>query len=435
MSNIVAIVGRPNVGKSTLFNRLFGERQAIIDDTSGVTRDRIYGFSEWNGKSFTIIDTGGFVQHSDDVFESAIRHQVKMAIDEANAIIFMVDVTTGITDFDAQVADLLRRTRKNVYLAVNKVDNHQRMLMANEFYGLGFDNTYFLSSISGTGVGELLDDVVEVFPPTETEPDANALPQIAIIGQPNVGKSTLLNSLIGEERNIVTDIPGTTRDAIHTVYNKFGKHFLLIDTAGIRRKTKVHEDLEFYSVIRAVRSLEDCDVCLLMIDATTGMEAQDSNLFSLAIKKHKGIVLLVNKWDLLEKETNTMSQIEKELRFKLAPFNDIPILFISAQNKQRIFNVVEVAMDVYERRNQKFKTSELNQFLADALAKSPPPAYRGKMIKIKYVTQVPKAYPAFAFFCNNPDYMQKNYKLYLENQLREKFNLTGVPISMFYKEK
>ncbi|MEP7321380.1 MAG: ribosome biogenesis GTPase Der [Saprospiraceae bacterium] len=435
MSNIVAIVGRPNVGKSTLFNRLFGERQAIIDDTSGVTRDRMYGTSDWNGKSFTIVDTGGFVKNSEDVFEKAIRHQVKLAIEEANAIIFMVDVTTGITDLDEQVADLLRRTKKNVYLAVNKVDNPQRMLLANEFYGLGFENTYFLSSISGTGVGEILDDVVEVFNDPEPTPPADRLPQITIIGQPNVGKSTLLNSLIGEERNIVTDVPGTTRDVIHTVYNKFGKEFVLVDTAGIRRKTKVHEDLEFYSVIRAIKSLEECDVCLLMVDARHGIEAQDSNLFSLAIKKHKGIVLLVNKWDLIEKDTNSMHEYEKALKHKLAPFNDIPILFISAQNKQRIFQVVETALAVYERRKQKIKTSDLIDFLKQTTEKNPPPHYRGKMIKIKYLTQVQKTYPAFAFFCSNPDYVQNSYKQYLENQLRERFSLTGIPISMFFKDK
>ncbi|MEO5583075.1 MAG: ribosome biogenesis GTPase Der [Saprospiraceae bacterium] len=435
MSNIVAIVGRPNVGKSTLFNRLFGERQAIIDDTSGVTRDRMYGSSDWNGKSFTIVDTGGFVKNSEDVFEKAIRQQVKLAIDEANAIIFMVDVTTGITDLDEQVADLLRRTKKNVYLAVNKVDNPQRMLLANEFYGLGFENTYFLSSISGTGVGEILDDVVEVFNDPEPPSSVDRLPQITIIGQPNVGKSTLLNSLIGEERNIVTDIPGTTRDVIHTLYNKFGKEFVLVDTAGIRRKTKVHEDLEFYSVIRAIKSLEECDVCLLMIDARHGIEAQDSNLFSLAIKKHKGIVLLVNKWDLIEKDTNSMHEYEKALKYKLAPFNDIPILFISAQNKQRIFQVVETAMAVYERRKQKIKTSDLIDFLKETTEKNPPPHYRGKMIKIKYLTQVQKTYPAFAFFCSNPDYVQNSYKQYLENQLRERFSLTGIPISMFFKDK
>lgn len=435
MSNIVAIVGRPNVGKSTLFNRLFGERQAIIDDTSGVTRDRIYGECEWIGKHFTIIDTGGFVQHSDDVFETAVRQQVRFAVDEASAIVFMVDVTTGITDLDEQVANLLRRSNKPVYLAVNKVDNHQRMLLANEFYGLGFDNTYFLSSISGSGVGELLDDVVELFAPEDKEKEENQLPQIAIIGQPNVGKSTLLNSLLGEERNIVTDIPGTTRDSIHTLYNKFGNQFLLVDTAGIRRKTKVHEDLEFYSVIRAIKSLEECDVCLLMIDARHGVEAQDSNLFRLAIKKHKGILILVNKWDLVEKDTNTLHQYEKALKHKLAPFNDLPILFISAQNKQRIFQVVETAVDVYERRKQKIKTSDLNEFLAEINSKNPPPAYKGRLVKIKYVTQVPKPYPAFAFFCNNPDYIQNNYRQFLENQLRERYNLSGIPISMFFKEK
>ncbi|MEP7266920.1 MAG: ribosome biogenesis GTPase Der [Saprospiraceae bacterium] len=433
MTNILAIVGRPNVGKSTLFNRLFGERQSIIDDTSGVTRDRIYGTSEWNGKNFTIVDTGGFVKHSEDVFESAIREQVKLAVDEASAIVFMVDVLTGITDFDEQVADMLRRQKKPVFVAVNKVDNHQRMLQANEFYGLGFENTYFLSAISGTGVGELLDDAVLHFDAADPDEAQHELPQVCIIGQPNVGKSTLLNSLIGEERNIVTDVPGTTRDAIHTVYNKFGKHFLLIDTAGIRRKTKVHEDIEFYSVIRAIKSLEDCDVCLLMIDALTGIEAQDSNLFSLAIKKHKGIILLINKWDLVEKETNTMHEYEKILHHKLAPFNDVPTLFISAQNKQRIFQVVETIMEVNDRRKQKIKTSDLNDFLSEAMAKTPPPHYKGKLVKIKYVTQVPKNYPAFAFFCNNPDYIQKSYKQYLENQLRERFNFSGVPISMFFK--
>lgn len=435
MSNVVAIVGRPNVGKSTLFNRLFGERQAIIDDTSGVTRDRIYGECEWNGKNFTVIDTGGFVQHSDDVFETAVRQQVRFAVDEASAIVFMVDVTTGITDLDEQVANLLRRSNKPVYLAVNKVDNHQRMLLANEFYGLGFDNTYFLSSISGTGVGELLDDVVELFAREDKEKEETQLPQIAIIGQPNVGKSTLLNALLGEERNIVTDLPGTTRDSIHTLYNKFGNQFLLVDTAGIRRKTKVHEDLEFYSVIRAIKSLEECDICLLMIDARHGVEAQDSNLFRLAIKKHKGILILVNKWDLVEKDTNTLHQYEKALKNKLAPFNDLPILFISALNKQRIFQVVESAMDVYERRKQKIKTSDLNEFLAEINSKNPPPAYKGRLVKIKYVTQVPKPYPAFAFFCNNPDYIQNNYRQYLENQLRERYNLSGIPISMFFKEK
>jgi GTPase len=434
MNNIVAIVGRPNVGKSTLFNRLFGERQAIIDDTSGVTRDRIYGVSEWNGKSFTIVDTGGFVKNSNDVFEKAIRDQVKLAIEEASAIVFMVDVTTGITDLDEQIADMLRREKKKVFVAVNKVDNHQRMLQANEFYSLGFDHTYFLSSISGSGVGELLDDVVLNFDaPIDDESKPAQLPQIAIIGQPNVGKSTLLNSLVGEERNIVTEVPGTTRDAIHTLYNKFGKEFYLVDTAGIRRKTKVHEDLEFYSVIRAIKALEECDVCLLMIDGRHGIEAQDSNLFSLAIKKHKGIVLLVNKWDLIEKDTNTMHIYEKSLRQKLAPFSDIPILFISAQNKQRIFQVVETALDVFHRRKQKFKTSDLNEFLAEATDKNPPPSYKGKLVKIKYMTQVAKSFPAFAFFVNNPDYIQKSYKQYLENRLRERYPLSGVPISMYFK--
>jgi GTP-binding protein len=395
-NNIVAIVGRPNVGKSTFYNRLIGERQAIIDDTSGVTRDRQYGASFWNGKTFTVVDTGGFVKNSEDVFESAIRSQVRIAIDEARVIIFMVDVTTGITDLDAEVADMLRRSDKPVYLAVNKVDNSKRMIEANEFWGLGFEQTFFLSSLTGSGSGELLDVVVEHIDEEEQEDDK--IPKFAIVGQPNVGKSSLTNALLGEDRNIVTEVAGTTRDSIHSKYAKFGKEFLLIDTAGIRKKSKVYEDLEFYSVMRAIKAIEEADVCLLMIDANAGMEAQDMSIFRLAQKRNKGIVLLVNKWDLLEKETNTARDMEKELRKRIAPFNDVPILFVSVLEKQRIFKAIEVALEVFENRNRKIKTSQLNDIMQEAIERYPPPAHRGRLVKIKYITQLPTYYPAFAFF-------------------------------------
>ncbi|HFB99874.1 MAG TPA: ribosome biogenesis GTPase Der [Phaeodactylibacter sp.] len=433
MGNIIAIVGRPNVGKSTLYNRLIGERQAIIDDTSGVTRDRKYGMSDWNGKEFTVIDTGGFVQGSDDVFESAIRSQVKIAIEEASALIFMVDVTTGITDLDEDVANLLRRTDKPVFLVVNKVDNQNRMLEANEFWSLGFENTYFLSSLSGSGSGELLDAITELLPDDAEE--KSDLPKFAIIGQPNVGKSSFVNALLGEDRNIVTDIAGTTRDSIHSKYNKFGKEFLLIDTAGIRRKARVHENLEFYSVMRALRAMEEADVTLLLIDAQTGLEAQDMSIFSLAIKRNKGIVILVNKWDLINKETNTARDIELELRKKLAPFNDVPIVFISVLEKQRIAKALDTALQVYENRNRRIRTSELNEVMHEAIDRNPPPSHRGSFIKIKYITQLPTYYPAFAFFCNNPKYIKPSYKNYLENQLRKNFEFSGVPISVFFREK
>jgi len=433
MGNIVAIVGRPNVGKSTLYNRLIGERQAIIDDTSGVTRDRQYGVCEWNGKKFTVVDTGGFVQNSDDIFEAAIRSQVKIAIEEANVLIFMVDVTTGITDLDEQVAGLLRRSEKPVFLAVNKVDNHARLLEANEFWGLGFENTIFLSSITGSGSGDLLDAVTEQL--EEDTPIETDLPKFAVLGQPNVGKSSLVNALLGEDRNIVTDIAGTTRDSIHTKYSKFDKEFLMIDTAGIRKKAKVHENLEFYSVMRAIRALEEADVCLLMVDAQTGIEAQDMSIFRLAIKRNKGVVLLVNKWDLVKKETNTAKEYEAELRNKLAPFNDIPILFVSALEKQRIFKAIELALEVFEKRKQRIKTSVLNELMLDAIERNPPPSHKGRFARIKYVTQLPTYYPAFAFFCNNPKYVKDSYKLYLENQLRKNFDLTGVPISIFFRKK
>ena len=433
MGNIVAIVGRPNVGKSTFYNRLIGGKQAIIDDTSGVTRDRKYGTSEWNGKQFTVIDTGGFVQGSDDIFEAAIRSQVQIAIEEANILVFMVDVTTGITDLDEQVANMLRKTDKEVFLVVNKVDNHNRLLEANEFWSIGFENTYFLSSLTGSGTGEVLDAICEKI--EEEVPMDNDLPKFAIIGQPNVGKSSLLNALLGKERNIVTDIAGTTRDSIHTVYKKFDKEFLIIDTAGIRKKAKVHENLEFYSVMRAIRAMEEADVCMLMIDAQTGMEAQDMSIFRLAQKRNKGIVLLVNKWDLLNKETNTARDYEKELSKKIAPFNDVPIIFVSALEKQRIFKAIETTIEVYERRNFRVKTSELNTIMQDAIEKYPPPSHRGKFVKIKYITQLPTYYPAFAFFCNSPKYIKESYKNYLENKLRSHFNFTGVPISIFFRQK
>lgn len=433
MGNVVAIVGRPNVGKSTLYNRLIGERQAIIDDTSGVTRDRMYGLSEWNGKSFTVIDTGGFVQNSDDIFEAAIRSQVRIAIEEANALIFMVDVATGITDLDEEVASILRRTDKPVFLVVNKVDNHQRQLEANEFWSLGFEDTYFLSSLSGSGTGELLDALTEHI---TDEPEVDqSLPRFAILGQPNVGKSSLVNALLGEERNIVTDIAGTTRDSIHTKYTKFGREFLIIDTAGIRKKSRVNENLEFYSVMRAIRALENADICLLMIDAQTEIEAQDMSIFRLAQSRNKGIVVLVNKWDLIAKETNTARDVENRLREKLAPFNDLPIVFVSATEKQRIFKAIEIALEVYENRTRKVKTSVLNEVMQAAIEKVPPPSHRGKFIRIKYVTQLPVHYPSFAFFCNHPKHIKESYKNYLENQIRSNFNFTGVPISIFFRNK
>ncbi|MBK9149990.1 MAG: ribosome biogenesis GTPase Der [Saprospiraceae bacterium] len=437
MSGIVAIVGRPNVGKSTLFNRLIGERKAIIDDVSGVTRDRIYGSSDWNGRNFTVVDTGGFVKSSVDIFEAEIRKQVQIAIDEASVIIFLTDVTTGITDLDEDMANMLRKSPKRVILAVNKVDNAERQMQANEFWSLGFENVVFISSISGGGTGELLDMVVKLLPEEATATDENqkSLPKFAIVGQPNVGKSSLTNVLIGEERNIVTDIPGTTRDAIYIHYNKFGKEFFLIDTAGIRKKNKVHEDLEFYSVIRAIKAIEEADVCILMLDATVGIEAQDMAIISLIQKRKKGLVILVNKWDLMEKETNTARDYEKQIKSKLAPFTDVPVLFTSVHEKQRIFKAIDTAFEVHQNRCQKIKTSELNDLMLDIIEKNPPPSYRGKFIKIKYVTQLPLYYPAFVFYCNYPDQVKQPYRNFIENQLRQHYNLTGVPISIYFREK
>ena len=436
MADVVAIVGRPNVGKSTLFNRLIGERKAIIDNVSGVTRDRIYGFSEWNGRSFTVIDTGGFVTGSEDVFEKAIRDQVQLAIEEADVIIFLTDTTTGITDLDADVAEMLRKGDKPVVLGVNKVDNHTRMLAANEFWALGFENTVFLSSITGSGSGELLDLVTEILPESDQGEDPHeGVPRLAIIGQPNVGKSSFINSLLEQDRNIVTDIAGTTRDSIDSYYNKYGMEFILIDTAGIRKKKKVHEDLEFYSVIRAVKAMEDADVCLLLIDATVGLEGQDMSILSLVQRRKKGLVILVNKWDLLDKETNSARDYEAMIKQKISPFNDVPILFVSALEKQRIFKALELAKEVYVNRTQKIKTSELNELMLDIIERNPPPSHRGRFIKIKYVTQLPTHYPSFAFFCNSPKHVRKDYRNFIENKLREHYNFSGVPISVYFRDK
>ncbi len=434
MSYTVAITGRPNVGKSTFFNRMLEQRKAIVDDVSGVTRDRQYGVAEWIGKTFNVIDTGGFVAHSEDIFEKEIRKQVHIAIEEANAIIFMCDVTTGITNLDQEMAEMLRRSPKPVYLVVNKVDNHARMLEASEFYGLGFKNMFFISSISGTGSGELLDQIAELIP-DEKEDEKEGLPKFAIIGQPNVGKSSLLNALTGKERTIVSNIAGTTRDSIHTTYNLFNKEFILIDTAGIRRKAKVNEDLEFYSVIRAVKAVDEADVCLLILDAKNGITAQDLSIFSLAAKKGKGIVILVNKWDILEKETNTARDYEKILKNKLAPFKDVPIIFVSATEKLRILQAMEMALTVFDNRKQKISTSKLNEAMLKAAEAYHAPVIRGHPLKIKYVTQLPTVVPSFAFFCNYPDDVKAPYKHYLENQLREHFNFSGVPIRIFFRKK
>ena len=437
MGFTLAITGRPNVGKSTFFNRLLEQRKAIVDDISGVTRDRQYGITDWNGKSFNVIDTGGFVPHSDDVFEREIRKQVTIAIEEANAIVFMTDAAIGITHLDDAMAGMLRKSSKPVFLVVNKVDNNERMLAASEFYSLGFDKIFFISSVSGSGTGELLDAITELIPAEDADAMelADSLPKFAIIGQPNVGKSSLLNSLVGQERTIVSDIAGTTRDTIHTHYKLFQKDFILIDTAGIRRKAKVHEDLEFYSVIRAIKAMDEADVCLILIDAVKGVSAQDISIFSLAAKKGKGVVVLVNKWDLAEKETNTSRDYEIMLKQKLAPFTDVPILFISAKEKTRIFKAIEIGLEVAENRKTKISTSQLNEVVLKAIESYHPPVVRGHPVKIKYVTQLPTAVPSFAFFCNFPDDVKQPYKNYLENKLRENFNLKGVPIRLFFRKK
>jgi GTP-binding protein len=436
MSFTVAITGRPNVGKSTFFNRLLEQRKAIVDDISGVTRDRQYGIAEWIGKTFNLIDTGGFVAGSNDVFEVEIRKQVLIAIEEANCIIFMVDAPVGITNLDESMAELLRKSTKPVFLVVNKVDNHARLLEASEFYSLGFEHIFFLSSISGSGTGELLDAITDLMPKeAEEESNEDEIPKFAIIGQPNVGKSSLLNALIGKDRTIVSDIAGTTRDTIHTHYNLYNKEFILIDTAGIRRKAKVHEDLEFYSVIRAIKAMDEADICLLLLDAGKGITAQDISIFSMAVKKGKGIVVLVNKWDLAEKGTNTARDYEADLKKRLAPFSNVPILFISVTEKQRIFKSIEAALQVFENRHRKVQTSKLNDVMLKAIESFHPPVVRGNSVKIKYVTQLPTRTPTFAFFCNFPDDVKAPYQNYLENKLRENFDFSGVPIRLFFRKK
>ncbi|HEY0066451.1 MAG TPA: ribosome biogenesis GTPase Der [Flavisolibacter sp.] len=435
MAFTVAIVGRPNVGKSTLFNRLLEQRKAIVEDVPGVTRDRQYGVSDWNGKSFYVIDTGGFVPDTVDIFETEIRKQVQIAVEEASVVLFMVDAATGMTDLDDAMADVLRRSTKPVFLVVNKVDNNDRMLEASEFYSLGFEHLYFVSAISGSGTGDLLDAVTALITDEAEIDEEKDLPKFAIIGQPNVGKSSLLNALVGEERTIVSNIAGTTRDTIHTRYSLFQKDFILIDTAGIRRKAKVHEDLEFYSVIRAIKALDEADVCMLLLDAEKGIAAQDLAIFSLAAKKGKGVVVLVNKWDLVPKTTNTAKEYEKELKQRLAPFSDVPILFISATEKTRIFQAIEAALVVYENRKRRISTSKLNDVMLKAIESYHPPVVRGNPVKIKYVTQLPTTVPSFAFFTNYPDDIKQPYKNYLENKLREKFDLKGVPVRLFFRKK
>ncbi|WP_299113118.1 ribosome biogenesis GTPase Der [uncultured Winogradskyella sp.] len=435
MSSIVAIVGRPNVGKSTFFNRLIQRREAIVDAVSGVTRDRHYGKSDWNGKEFSLIDTGGYVVGSDDIFEAEIDKQVELAIDEADAIIFMVDVESGVTGMDEDVADLLRKSKKPVFLTVNKVDNNKRAEDAVEFYSLGLGDYYTIASINGSGTGDLLDALVEALPDNEEEEEVDELPRFAVVGRPNAGKSSFINALIGEDRYIVTDIAGTTRDSIDTKYNRFGFEFNLVDTAGIRRKSKVKEDLEFYSVMRSVRAIEHSDVCLLVLDATRGFDGQVQNIFWLAERNRKGIVILVNKWDLVEKETKTAKEFETYIRKQIAPFTDVPIVFISVLNKQRIFKAIETAVEVYDNRSKRIKTSVLNDVLLPIIESYPPPAYKGKFVKIKYIMQLPTPQPQFAFFCNLPQYVKEPYKRYLENKLREKFDFHGVPVSVYMRKK
>lgn len=434
MSNIVAIVGRPNVGKSTFFNRLIQRREAIVDATSGVTRDRHYGKSDWNGREFSLIDTGGYVKGSDDVFEAEIDKQVEIAIEEADAIIFMVDVESGVTGMDEDVAKLLRKVSKPVFLVVNKVDNGKRAENAVEFYSLGLGDYFTIASINGSGTGDLLDALVEALPVNEIVEETE-LPRFAVVGRPNAGKSSFINALIGEDRYIVTDVAGTTRDSIDTKYNRFGFEFNLVDTAGIRKKSKVKEDLEFYSVMRSVRAIEHSDVCLVVLDATRGFDGQVQNIFWLAQRNRKGIVILVNKWDLVEKDTKTTKEFEKQIKEQMEPFTDVPIVFISVLNKQRIYKAIETAVEVYNNRNKKIKTSKLNEIMLPIIENYPPPAYKGKFVKIKYIMQLPTPQPQFAFFCNLPQYVRDGYKRFLENKLREHFDFHGVPVSVYMRKK
>lgn len=434
--SLVAIVGRPNVGKSTLFNRLVGMRKAIVDDISGVTRDRHYGKCEWCGREFSVVDTGGYTTNSDDVFEAAIRRQVEIAIEESDVILFMVEAATGITDYDAEIADVLRRSRKPVVLCVNKVDSGEKIFDTYQFYSLGLGEIWSISAANGGGTGDLLDEVVRVLPEDGEEVDKFAdLPRIAIVGKPNVGKSSLTNAFLGQERNIVTPVAGTTRDSIETHYNRFGHNFMLVDTAGIRRKTKVHEDLEFYSVMRSIRAIEHADVCILMIDATSGMEAQDMSIFNLIQRNRKGCVLVVNKWDLFIKDSNTMKEYAAALRGRIAPFDDVPIVFTSVLNKQRVLDVLDAASAVCESMSRKISTARLNEVMLPLIEETPPPAWKGKYVKVKYITQLPTKFPAFAFFCNLPQYIKEPYRRFLENQLRENFDLHGCPVQIYCRQK
>jgi len=436
MNSIVAIVGRPNVGKSTLFNRLVQRREAIVDSVSGVTRDRHYGKSDWNGKEFSVIDTGGYVVGSDDIFEEEIRKQVELALDEADIILFVVDVEQGITPMDTEVAKLLRKVKKPILTAVNKVDNAMRDADAVEFYNLGLGEYHTISSINGSGTGELLDSLAKIMPePEEVDLEKEELPKFAVVGRPNAGKSSFINALIGEDRNIVTDIAGTTRDSIHTQYNRFGFDFNLVDTAGIRKKSKVKEDLEFYSVMRAVRTIEYSDVVILMIDATRGFESQDQNIFWLAEKNKKGVIILINKWDLVEKETNTMRDYEAAVRAQIAPFTDVPIIFVSVLTKQRIFKAIETAVTVFQNRKTRISTSKLNETMLEIIKSYPPPAIKGKFVKIKYCMQLPTPTPQFAFFSNLPQYVKDAYRRFLENKLREVYDFNGVPIIIYFRQK
>ena len=435
MANIVAIVGRPNVGKSTFFNRMVEQRQAIMDDMPGVTRDRHYGYAEWIGKYFTVIDTGGYVTGSDDKFEKQIRTQVEMALEECSAVIFMVDCKDGLTGYDKEFANIIRRSKKPVFIAANKADTPNKADQANEFYGLGMGDVYPVSAENGSGTGELLDELVKVFPSEGVEDPDAGIPKITIVGRPNVGKSSFLNVLLGKERSIVTDEAGTTRDAIHSRYKMYGNDFILIDTAGIRKKTKVREDVEFYSVLRSLRALEESDVCIIIVDAERGLESQDVNIIGLAQKQSKGIVIMVNKWDLIEKDTKTADTFKKDILEKISPITYIPVIFASVVNKQRIFQVIEKAVEVYNNKTKKVPTSQLNDALLPEIVHYPPAALKGKHIQIKYITQVPGRSPAFAFFCNHPQYIQESYMRFLENRLREKFDFEGVPIRLFFRKK